>query len=71
MNKFIKLTDNEIESFFIKGQRNPCGCGSNLYHQVYNGEHLYGVCNACKRYIYEIEYDEEYIKNSEWRDVSK
>lgn len=39
---------------------NPCNCGSNLYHQVYDGTRIYCVCNSCKEVIYEVK--DEYIK---------
>lgn len=71
MSRKIKLIDGEIQSFFIKKTLNPCGCGSNVYHQEFDGEKLFGVCNACKRDIYEFEYDEDYIKNSEWQESIK
>jgi len=65
-NRKIKLKDGEIESFWYKGEKNPCKCGSNLFHKEYEGKHLYGVCNACDRDVYELEFKEEYVKNSEW-----
>ena len=65
----VKLKDGEINSFWYKGDRNPCGCGSNLFHEVYDGEHLYGVCNACNRDIYEFEFEQDYIDKSEWREI--
>ena len=49
------MLDGEIQSFMVKGQRNPCGCGSNIYHQQSDGVKTFGVCNACNRDIYEIE----------------
>lgn len=48
-----KMLNGEVHTFFIKGQRNPCGCGSNCFHKVDDGMKTYGVCNACNRYIYE------------------
>jgi len=70
-NRKIKLKDGEIEGFWIKGERNPCGCGSNCFHEEYDGKILYGVCNACKSDIYEFKYDEAYINNSEWKNKNK
>lgn len=67
-NRKIKLKDGEIQTFWYRGKRNPCGCGSNCFHEEHDDTHLYGVCNACDRDIYEFEYDIEYIKNSEWKD---
>ena len=41
------------QTYFTSGQRNPCGCGSNCYHYEFDGENIYGVCNACGRDIYQ------------------
>ena len=65
----VKLKDGKIENFWIKGEFNPCGCGSNVFHKIYDGKHLYGVCNACKKDIYEFDFEQEYIDNSEWEDI--
>lgn len=48
--------DNGIWCYFIKGEKNPCGCGSNCYHYEYDAvaKKIYGVCNACNRDIYEV-----------------
>ena len=41
--------ENEtIHSYYVPHERNPCGCGSNLYHLQYDGKNIYGVCNASK-----------------------
>ena len=65
----VKLKDGEIESFWYKGEMNPCHCGSNLFHEEYDGNNLYGVCNACNRDLYIFRFDEEYINNSKWKDI--
>ena len=64
MKRTIKLLDGEIESFIIKGQRNPCGCGSNLFHLQNDDENTYGVCNGCKVDIYKYNEKREF---EEWR----
>ena len=64
----IKFKNGEIECFWEKGKRNPCKCGSNLFHEEYSGTHIYGVCNACDMDIYEFKFDKEYIQKSEWKD---
>lgn len=58
-----------VWSYFISGQKNPCGCGSNLYHYQYDGEKLYCVCNSCSCDIYEIreEYIEELLDKGVWK----
>jgi len=68
-NRKVKLKDGEIESFWYKEDMNPCGCGSNLFHEVYDGKHLYGACNSCDTDIYEFKFEQEYIEKSEWRDL--
>jgi len=58
-----KLKNGTVECFFIKGETNPCGCGSNCFHQEDDGVKTYGVCNACQQDIYE--YKERDISD-EW-----
>lgn len=66
---YDKPQDDTIWCYFVKGVSNPCGCGSNCYHYEYNGEKIYGVCNACKTDIYEvkIEYIKEKLKQGVWK----
>jgi len=68
MRKLLLDKNGEVEGFFIKGERNPCGCGSNVFHKEYNGKTLFGVCNACERDIYEYYDDQDYIDKSQWKD---
>lgn len=58
----------DIWCYYDGKNRNPCGCGSNCYHYEYDGEKIYGVCNACKADIYEMkpEYVEEKLKQGVW-----
>ncbi|MBO5387556.1 MAG: hypothetical protein J6A59_05375 [Lachnospiraceae bacterium] len=53
--------------YFVKDERNPCGCGSNCYHKEYDTDAniIYCVCNACNSEIYTVK--DEYTKN----DLSK
>lgn len=51
---------NQYHTYMAGRDRNPCGCGSNCYHLEYDGEKIYGVCNACGIDIYEIK--DEYVK---------
>ena len=39
-----------IWTYMVKGESNPCGCGSNCYHKEYEpeSETLFCVCNACR-----------------------
>ena len=57
--------------YFIKGEMNPCGCGSNCYHyeQDVNTGKIYGVCNACEEDIYEVkeEYVSEHLEKGIWK----
>jgi len=66
MNRKIKLLDGEIESFFIRGKRNACGCGSNCFHKENDKINTYGVCNACKRDIYLYDKKEEFEEAEEF-----
>ena len=60
----------DVWTFFISGQRNPCGCGSNCYHEEYDGEKVIGVCNACNQDIYEMkpECAKDELKRETWID---
>ncbi|EKS4345050.1 hypothetical protein QB607_003053 [Clostridium botulinum] len=64
MSRKIKLLNGEIHTFMVKGQMNPCGCGSNCFHAEDDGKHTLGVCNACGKDIYEYNEREEFI---EWK----
>ena len=62
-----------VESFWIKGVKNPCGCGSNVYHYELDGEKVIGVCNSCNTDIYEVygTHASELISNGIWRYENK
>lgn len=64
MKRKIKLSDGEIQSFMVKGKKNPCGCGSNCFHKEDDGVNILGVCNACNEDIYQYDEREEF---KEWR----
>lgn len=36
-----------------------CSCGANVYHYEYDGENIYGVCNACGKDLYVVK--EEHV----------
>lgn len=61
--------DGGIWSYYVSGQMNPCGCGSNCYHYEYDGRRVYGVCNACKKDIYEVvpRYESDYLTKGVWK----
>ena len=67
----IQYYDNgkQYHTYFVKGERNSCGCGSNCYHYEYDGKKIYGVCNACNTVIYELkdEYVEDRLKEGIWK----
>ncbi|NFI08700.1 hypothetical protein FDF97_16180 [Clostridium botulinum] len=70
MNKRkVMYKNGEWQDFWFKGKRNPCGCGSNIFHEelLINGK-VIGVCNACNEDIYEFNYTKEEIKKIEWKD---
>lgn len=57
-----------IWCYWVKGQKNPCNCGSNVFHQEYDGKTIYGVCNACNTDIYEIQSDtDEELSKGIWK----
>lgn len=60
LNRKIKLLNGNTHSFFIKGERNPCGCGSNCFHKEDDNKHTYGVCNACGKDVYVYNEREEF-----------
>lgn len=60
----IELIKGKIKNYWINGEKNPCGCGSHVYHCETDGHILYGVCNACYTDIYYIEGN---INFTEWR----
>ena len=55
-------------TFYIPQQRNPCDCGSNCFHEEYDGENVICVCNACNRDIYEIksEHIKKELERGDW-----
>lgn len=60
--------DESIWSYYTAGTMNPCGCGSNCYHFEFDGERVIGVCNACRRDIYEVlpEFTDKYLSKGKW-----
>lgn len=58
-----------IWEYFVKDLY--CECGCNVFHQEYDGENIYGVCNACQfdKYMIQPQYinDELNRPNSEWK----
>ncbi len=62
----------ELWQFFIENQKNPCGCGSNMFHYEYDDSKIYGVCNACGEKIYTVAepFVKEYLEMGKWIDLS-
>lgn len=58
--RVVKLKNGEIQSFWIKEERNPCGCGSNCFQKQNDETTTYGVCNSCGLDIYEYKEKEEF-----------
>lgn len=60
----------ELWQFFIEGQKNPCECGSNMFHYEYDGEKIYGICNCCGQRIYTVatSYVQGYLDMGKWID---
>lgn len=44
----------DLKNYWIPGEMNPCGCGSNLFYRIYDGNNILCVCNSCKTVIYTI-----------------
>lgn len=69
--KILKQYDEKgnLENYWVRGEKNPCGCGSNLFHYQYDGDTIVCVCNSCKAEIYTIkdEYKEEELKKGVWK----
>ena len=67
-NRKIKrhIEDGEPWTYFISGVR--CDCGANCYHYEYDGNTIYGVCNACERDIYIVkpEYVADELNTGVW-----
>jgi len=59
----------QCHTYMTRKDINPCGCGSNCYHLEYDGEKIYGVCNACDTDIYKIknEYVKEKLNQGIWK----
>ena len=65
--KVQKYSDTKnVWTYFIPNER--CSCGANCYHYEYDGEKIFGVCNACGQCIGEVkpEYIQEYLDNGIW-----
>lgn len=61
MAYIIETQDGKVKDYIIKGQNNPCGCGSNVFYRanMTKARKTLGVCNACNETIYEYkEYQE-------------
>lgn len=67
--QYYKDKPNDIWSFWIKGEKNPCKCGSNCFHHQYDGNEVYCVCNSCGKDIYTVipEYKEETLSKGIWK----
>lgn len=73
MIRLVKLDEDDYIESFTRNNRanNPCGCGGNVFTEEFDGENLLGVCSCCRKDIYKFVYDEDYIKNSKWKTVTK
>ncbi len=67
--QYYKDAPKTIHSYYVPHEKNPCGCGSNVYHYEYDGKDVYGVCNACERDIYILDKDgaQEKLKSGIWK----
>jgi len=62
MAYIVETENGELKSYFIKGIFNPCRCGSNVFHKanMTKAQKTFGVCNACRKTIYEYEDYQEF-----------
>ena len=67
--KYYSDNPDKVHNYWIEGKRNPCGCGSNLFHYEYDGINVSGICNACGVKLYEMkeEYVEDLLKEGVWK----
>ena len=67
--KYYSDNTDKVHSYWNGGKRNPCNCGSNLYHYEYDGTNISGICNNCGTKLYEMkeEYVEECLKEGFWK----
>ena len=40
--KYYSDNPDKVHNYWIEGKRNPCGCGSNLFHYEYDGTDVSG-----------------------------
>lgn len=61
--------EQNVWTYYVAKQANPCGCGSNCYHYEFDGKDIFGVCNACHEDVYQIkeEFIEEYLERGVWK----
>ena len=61
--------EQNIWTYYVGKQRNPCGCGSNCYHYEFDGKDIFGVCNACYADVYQVkeEFIGEYLERGVWK----
>ena len=67
--KYYSDNPDKVHSYWIEGKRNPCECGSNVFHYEYDGINIFAKCNSCNKTIYEIkkEYIEECLSEGLWK----
>lgn len=46
-----------------------CSCGANVYHYEYDGNEIYGVCNACGKDVYVVKKEciDKRLKEGVWK----
>lgn len=61
--------DGNLQNYWVRGEKNPCGCGSNLFHYEYDGKDILCICNSCKAEIYTVkdECKDEDLKRGIWK----
>lgn len=66
--KKIKYHDNgNLWEYILKGFR--CNCGANVFHYVFDGSVVFGVCNGCGRAVWKIkpEFTNKELSEGVWK----
>jgi hypothetical protein len=69
MKNLIKYYPEGVLWQYMSSNDHHCHCGSNVYHHEYDGENIWGVCNACGEKLYQLkdEYAERDLEEGEWK----
>lgn len=65
--QYYQDKQDKLRDYHIGGQ--CCPCGANVYHYEYDGNEIYGVCNACGKDLYVVKegYIDKRLKEGVWK----